>query len=385
MDLPTPDEFCSAIAARQFGLITRAQALRAGLTPDCIKGRLGVGRWEHHLPLVYALAGSPETWEQRAMGAQLWAGPRAALSPNRCRHLGLRDGRPLAIDVVTNRSIRASGVRVHRSPISSDDVVRVGAFVVTTGARTMIDLAGVLDEERLETCLEQALYERLLELPELDARLKQVGGKGRKGAGVLHQLLDLRDPGSAPTESEIETLLFRVLRKAHLPLPERQHSVWDDREFVTRIDFAYPEARIAIPVDSYKWHSRRRVWEKDIERRARLQALDWRVRPTTSGELRYQPERFTADVARLLRLPWPEVCSATGVWAPFSYIPGDSAPRQDDRRSLMYFVSTGNSVYRTMAPTATGRAKMTSSLSRNVNARPAPAASADHMYNTMTA
>jgi very-short-patch-repair endonuclease len=242
----------------------------------------------------------------------------------------------------------------------------------------------VLDEERLETCLEQALYERLLELPELDARLKQVGGKGRKGAGVLRfstcairgaHLLRVRSKRFSFASCERLTCLCR----------ERQHSVWDDQEFVTRIDFAYPEARIAIPVDSYKWHSRRRVWEKDMERRNRLQALDWRVRPTTSGELRYQPERLTADVARLLRLPWPEVCSATGILAPFSYIPGDSAPRQDDRRSLMYFVSTGNSVYRTMAPTATGRAKMTSSLSRNVNARPAPAASADHMYNTMTA
>jgi hypothetical protein len=153
----------------------------------------------------------------------------------------------------------------------------------------------------------------LLDLPRLHARLKEVGGKGRKGAGVLHQLLHLRDPGSAPTESEIETLLFRVVRKARLPLPERQHCVWDDGEFVTRIDFAYPEARLAIPVDSYKWHSRRRVWEKDIDQRNRLQTLDWRVRPTTFGELKYRPDRFTADVARFLQGCWTEVCSATGV------------------------------------------------------------------------
>jgi hypothetical protein len=319
------------------------------------------------------------------MGAQLWAGPRAALSHLTAAAIwGLRDGRPLAIDVVTNRSIRASGVRVHRSPISSDDVVRVGAFVVTTGARTMIDFGGRARRGASRDLFGASPLRAIARASRI-RRAAQAGGRQGAEGSWSPPLLDLRDPGSAPTESEIETLLFRVLRKAHLPLPERQHSVWDDREFVTRIDFAYPEARIAIPVDSYKWHSRRRVWEKDMERRNRLQALDWRVRPTTSGELRYQPERLTADVARLLRLPWPEVCSATGVWAPFSYIPGDSAPRQDDRRSLMYFVSTGNSVYRTMAPTATGRAKMTSSLSRNVNARPAPAASADHMYNTMTA
>jgi len=297
-----PDELSSAIAARQFGLVTREQALRAGLTPDCIKGRLGVGRWEHRLPRVYAMAGSPETWEQRAMAAQLWAGPGAALSHLTAAAIWhLRERRPLVIDLITHRNIRAPGVRVHRSQLSSNDVVRVGAFVLTSGARTIIDLAGVVDEARLENCLEHALHDRLLDLSQLRAQLQQVGSKGRRGAGVLHQLLDIRDSAAAPAESDVETLLFRVVRKARLPLPERQHCVWDDKEFVARIDFAYPDVLLATPVDSYKWHSRRHVWEKDIDQRNWLQSLGWRLRPTTFGELKSRPERFTGDLARLLR------------------------------------------------------------------------------------
>ncbi len=142
MSLPTPDEFCTAIAARQFGLITRAQALRAGVMPDGIKARLCSGRWLHSLPGLYAVAGSPATWEQRAVAAQLWAGPGAALSHLTAAAIwGLRDARPLVIDVVTHRNIRASGVRVHRSPIASNDIARAGAFIVTSRDRTLIDLA----------------------------------------------------------------------------------------------------------------------------------------------------------------------------------------------------------------------------------------------------
>jgi hypothetical protein len=240
------------------------------------------------------------------MAAQLWAGPGAALSHLTAAAIWrLRDTRPAVIDVVTNRNVRAAGVRVHRATVAHNDVARSGAFTVTSADRTLIDLASVLNEARLESCLEEALHQRLLDPADLRIRLSSCGSRGRRGAGTLRQLLDMRGPDCAPTESDLETLLLRVLRKARLPAPQRQYEVWNGHEFVARLDFAYPDAHLAIQADSYRWHSRRRAWEKDIHQRNKLQVLGWRLRPTTYGELKYRPELFAKDVAYLLRARHP--------------------------------------------------------------------------------
>jgi predicted transcriptional regulator of viral defense system len=68
------------LARRQHGIISRSQALRAGLSADMIKFRISSSRWTQVHRGVYAtFTGMP------GRGAQLWsavlaAGPGAALS-----------------------------------------------------------------------------------------------------------------------------------------------------------------------------------------------------------------------------------------------------------------------------------------------------------------
>src|SRR5260370_5468084 len=80
------------LARYQNGVISRSQALRAGLSPDMIKFRVRSGRWRQIHPGVYAtFTGAP------GRGAQLWAavlsaGPGAALSHETAAELhGLTD------------------------------------------------------------------------------------------------------------------------------------------------------------------------------------------------------------------------------------------------------------------------------------------------------
>ncbi len=296
----TLDQLCSSIAARQLGLITRAQALAAGQSAHAIARRLTAGCWEVAMPSVYALAGTPDTWERRALAAQLWAGTRAALSHlTAATLLGLWDRRPSRIDVTTTRRIQASGVTVRRSALMASDVQRLGPFTVTTALRTLVDLAAVMDEGRLEDCLEEALFRRLTDLHSLLEHL-QAALRGTKGAPVLRRLVEMRDPLWQPTESDLETLLFRTSRRANLPLPERQYRVYDNGSIVARLDFAYPEHRLAVPADSYRWHGSRRGWDNDIRTRNTLVRLSWRIRATTWTELKRSPDRFIRDIAFLL-------------------------------------------------------------------------------------
>src|ERR671919_3195879 len=69
---------CAAIAESQFGVISRAQALDAGMTGRMIQYRLTSG-WTRAMPNVYALPGSMNDWAQKLKAAQLWAGDGCAV------------------------------------------------------------------------------------------------------------------------------------------------------------------------------------------------------------------------------------------------------------------------------------------------------------------
>jgi hypothetical protein len=297
----SPKLACLELAAGQFGAFAREQALAVEMTPRAIGCQLESGEWRSPQRGVYVVSGAPASWEQRVMVAQLRGGPSAVLSHLTAAHLhGLYHLRPLVIDLTRRGPIDASGIRVHRSEIGPADVCRLGPFSVTSPARTLIDLSGVLDFDRLEDCLEEALFHGTVDLAGLNARLTAIGSRGRKGTGSLKRLLELRDPRWAPTATRFETLLHRVLREAGLPLPQRQISIFEGREFVTRIDFAYLNERVGIPADSFKWHTRRKQWELDIVQRNRLTRMGWRLRPTTWTELKRRPADFTRDIAQLL-------------------------------------------------------------------------------------
>ena len=88
-ELP-PDLRC--LAQRQSGVVSRSQAIRAGLSPGMIKFRVRTGRWRQLHPGIYAtFTGAP------GRGARLWAavlsaGPGAMLSHQTAAELqGLAD------------------------------------------------------------------------------------------------------------------------------------------------------------------------------------------------------------------------------------------------------------------------------------------------------
>ena len=293
----TPDQLIDDIASRQFGAFGRGQALTCGHTSTTIARRLASGRWIKLHSGIYAVAGSHASWERHALAAQLMAGPGDGLSHLSAAYiLGMSELRPHRIDLSTPRQIRADGIRLHRRELDATNYMRFAAFVVTAPERTLLDVASILDSARLEDCVEEALHRRLLNAESLAEWLKQMGSQGRRGGGRLRSLLALRNPSSAPTATNFETLLQRILRKAKLPPPQRQVPVFDEEGFITRLDFAYVRERLGIPPDSYLWHARRRNWERDIEQRNRLTRIGWRLRPTTWTELKNGDRRYLRTI-----------------------------------------------------------------------------------------
>lgn len=175
----------------------------------------------------------------------------------------------------------------------SVDVTTVDAIPVTAPARTLIDLAGCVDSNVLEEALDDALRRRLVTVARVRWHQRELGA--RAGCKTLTGLLDARATTTRAPESVFETKLLRVLRAAGLPPPAVQYRVGN-----YRLDFAYPDARIAIEADGFRFHSSRRQWDRDRARRYALTAMGWTLLPVTWTQLHERPEEVVEAVRGLL-------------------------------------------------------------------------------------
>jgi Protein of unknown function (DUF559) len=194
------------------------------------------------------------------MAAVLWAGRSAAL--------GDRSGAALwqilppwrgDVEVVGTRMKSARGVRVRRSrSLPRSDVTRHFGIPVTTPARTLIDLATVVDVRTLEAALAEAEVRGLVRPDRLAER----------ATGALAEVLGV----AAPTRSELERAFRRFVREYGLPMPVINGFVEG-----FEVDAHWPEARLIVELDSWRYHGTRRAFEVDRERDAIVQAAGWRV------------------------------------------------------------------------------------------------------------
>ena len=71
------------------------------------------------------------------------------------------------------------------------------------------------------------------------------------------------------------------------------------------IDLAYPDACIAIEVDSYSWHMDNTSFERDRERDAELGVLGWKVLRFTWAQIRYRSQWVIDMIHQHLQLADP--------------------------------------------------------------------------------
>jgi very-short-patch-repair endonuclease len=89
-----------------------------------------------------------------------------------------------------------------------------------------------------------------------------------------------------------------LLHRSRLPRPVAQHTVRNGGGFVARVDFAWPEQRVAVEYEG-AWHGERQNVAKDRGRLNRLTAAGWRVVFVTAADL-HRPERLIARIAAAL-------------------------------------------------------------------------------------
>jgi very-short-patch-repair endonuclease len=294
-----PDRELARLAALQHGVVDRHEVRARGLTDDAIHRRLRAGRLLQVHPGVYLLPGAPDTWHQRVLAACRAAGRDAVASHRSAAALWqLLDADELEVTVRRSKGPTPDGVVVHRSRdlAPAHTTVREG-IPVTNPLRTMVDLGAVLADRLVAEALERGVVAKLFSVVALEWVLGEVAKPGRRGCGGLRRGLDDRALGTARPDSVLEPRMARLLRSNGFPPATFQHVVVEAR---ARVDFAYPERRLAIEVDGFEAHGTPEAMSADLDRQNRLVAAGWSVLRFTWRDVVRNPGAVARRLHRVL-------------------------------------------------------------------------------------
>ena len=276
-------------AAHHHGVFDLAAARDLGATRDEIHWRVRCGRWVRVYDEVFLVGGAPFTWKARlaaacfAGGPEAFASHRAAASQYR-----LPGGHDTHVEITCRRWRRAkeSGLVVHETKaFDTGDIRLVDRIPTASPELALVQLGAVCSRHTVEEAYDAARRKDLVSEASVRHLLRRIGQRGRNGVGVLRSILDDRAGIAAVPESVMETRVLRCLRRLGLPDPVPQFEVRHQGTFVARVDFAYPDARVAIEYQSYEHHTGHIAGVRDTARRRALKRIDWDVVDVTYDDV----------------------------------------------------------------------------------------------------
>jgi hypothetical protein len=301
------------LACYQCGIVSRAQALRSGLSEDMIKFKVRSDRWRTLHPGVYAtFTGGP------GRTAQLWAavlaaGPGAVLSHETAAELlRLSDKAAASIHVTVPRQRHVAairGVSLHRSGRAVEVVQRDSSPPRTRVEETVLDLtqtAATFDD----ACgwVTRAFARDLTDEPRLRAAMRQ--RPKLRWRPDLHELIVAAAGGD---HSVLEYRYDRDVERAHgLPEPVRQAPFVGPDGRRGRRDRLYRDYGVVVELDGRLAHPDEDQWrDKDRDNAA---AVDHKQTLRYGwAHVRWHPCATALQVARVLRNHgwdgWPRPCS----------------------------------------------------------------------------
>jgi Transcriptional regulator, AbiEi antitoxin len=291
----TVDEVIARIASRAHGVVTRQELLRAGVSPKRIRKRIERGSLIPVHRGVYRVGHVAGSREARYIAAVKAAGEGARLCGRAAAHLWrLIKGTPPKPEVLTphDRTIPGVSVRRARGAELPQQAICQG-IPVTDVPRTLIDLASSLPGPALARACHEAgvLY---------GTTPTQVGAvlKHTPNAPGRARLLRVLRGDEKVTLSRLEERFLALLRSHSLPLPETNKLAG-----ARRVDCRWPEHRLTVELDSYRYHRSRHAWEQDRRREREARARGDEFRRYTSGDVFEAPRLMLSELSDLLGRP----------------------------------------------------------------------------------
>jgi very-short-patch-repair endonuclease len=280
------------IAYRQHGLVTRAQLLDAGVSARQVERRVEAGAllWVHRG--VYRVGHRAPSIEATYMAAVLAAGKGAVLSGLAAAYLqGLAKGSAPPPEVTSSNERRIEGVNTHRSRfLNARDATQLRGIPVTTVPRTLVDISSELSLDALARACHEAGVRYRTTPAQVEAELERrpsVSG-ARKLRRIIHGDVHV-------TLSALERRALTLLRAEGLDLPVTNRPAGSHR-----VDCRWPEHRLTVELDSYRYHNSRHAWEQDRRREREARARGDEFRRYTYGDVFEDPTLMLAELRVLL-------------------------------------------------------------------------------------
>jgi very-short-patch-repair endonuclease len=284
--------------------VSRRQLGVLGLSAHGIAEWVRTGRLLRLHQGVYAYGHDRLRIEGRWLAAVMACGPGAVLSHRDAARLWeIRQSSASMIDVTVpsqNGRIRRRGIRVHRSGrLTREEVTTRSGIPVTTVARTLLDLADVLDGQALQRAVTEAEYTNRFDLTSLNAVVE--GNPGRRG----RKLLEAVDGRRHRTRSPLEDRFLRLVERYRVEEP--QSGVWIEGY---EVDFIWTRAGLVVELDGVAAHTTRAALSADRLRDRRLWRAGLRTMRLTADALDAEGE-VLADLAQAgVRVDsWPRASS----------------------------------------------------------------------------
>jgi very-short-patch-repair endonuclease len=311
------DARIAVLAARQQGNVTREQLLRSGLSPKAIRYRIRAARLFPVFAGVLAVGRPATTALEFISAAVLSCGPAAVASHASAAFvLGWRKACRRPYDVTAPVRRQRANLVVHRSDrLLPRDRRRLLSVLITSPARTLLDLAPTLDDRALRRALDDARLSGQLRLPALGDVLERF--PRHPGARRLRELL-AEDPG--PTRSEFEEAFLVFTQQHGLPRPQMNVRVAG-----YEVDALFVEEGVVVELDGFAYHRSRASFERDRDKDADLAAHDLVAVRVTWQRMRRRAGREAQRLHRILE-------RRRGYWLPH----GTRVTRPETRVATSY-------------------------------------------------
>ena len=279
------------IAGRAHGVVTRAELLGAGLTQDEIAHRFRTGSLIAVFRGVYRVGHMAPSLEARYMAAVKAAGEGGVLSGLAAAHLfALSKGAAPPPEVIAPTERRIVGVRASRRRLDRRDMTIWRGIPVTSLPRTLVDMASVLSLDELARAFHEANV-RYRTTPTLVAEALQRAPRARGRARLIGVIRGDADV----ILSRLERRFLRLLRAYSLPRPRTNRPAGSHY-----VDCRWPDHRLTVELDSYRYHNSRYAWEQDRRREREAYARGDHFRRFTWGDVTERPEAVISELMPLL-------------------------------------------------------------------------------------
>ncbi len=292
------EETIRTLTERQRGVVTRRQLQALGLSEAGIRWRLERGWLIRLHPSVYTLGNRILAPRGHLLAAVLAGGPEALLSHKSAGSVwGLLASTQASVDVTIPGTSRDPypGIRRHRTRrLHPEDISANDGIPVTSVARTILDLAGVLRPQQLLEVIEQADRLEILDF----AALRRAIDRRPNVRGVAHLGHIIREYAGVPdTKSQLERDFLALITEVGLPRP-----LLNTKVAGLTVDVYWPQWGLVVELDSRAYHLNPRQFEADRIRDAKIQRLDLRGLRVTNRRMRTAAGEVIEDIYALAAL-----------------------------------------------------------------------------------